>query len=90
MAGLSPRNREDPSTPIMLKFLSKSFSKIAENIQPIDGEDALVSEIEKYSVDSDLLRIGQFSSLCRILDCSWKNDRGTRLAENMMYFLISH
>ena len=55
MAGLSPRNREDPATPIMLKFLSKSFSKVAESIQPIDGEDALVGEIEKYSVDSDLL-----------------------------------
>ena len=49
MTPLSPKKtRCIYMTPHMLKYLAKCFSKVAETIQPIDGEDVLVSEIDKY------------------------------------------
>ena len=57
MTSLSPNKRESCTTPHMLKYLATCFSKVVETIQAIDGEDVLVSEINKYSVDTDLSEI---------------------------------
>ena len=57
MTSLSPKKRENCTTPYMLKYLAKCFSKVAKTIQAIDGEDVLVSEINIYSVDTDLSEI---------------------------------
>ena len=41
----------------MLKYLSKTFSKVIENIDSIDGLDKIQSEIDLYSIDESLLLI---------------------------------
>ena len=38
---------------------TRSFSKIFQNIQPGNGKDPLKTEIEQYTVDGDLNKIGK-------------------------------
>ena len=57
MACFSPKNAQKISTPFQMKYLANRFSKIVTNIEPIEGLDPIISEIETYSSDDDVAAI---------------------------------
>ena len=54
---LSPKNSSKVEMPHKVKYLAKSFSKIVDNIQPGDGYDRIIEEIEEYNIDEDIKEI---------------------------------
>ena len=50
----SPKNAPKISTPFQMKYLANRFSKIVTNIEPIEGLDRIISEIETYSTDDEV------------------------------------
>ena len=49
MKALSPKNKCQYFTSRVFKYLSKSCSKIIDNIQQVEGEGGIITEIDTYS-----------------------------------------
>ena len=57
MECFSPKNAPKISTSFQMKYLANRFSKIVTNIEPIEGLDQIISEIETYSTDDEVAAI---------------------------------
>jgi hypothetical protein len=57
MSALSPHRQSHLMTARKLKSLAYQYSKIVDNIEPIDGMDQLKTEIDRYVVDDDVKNI---------------------------------
>ena len=54
MSGLSPGSHSHILTAEKLIYLAGKYSKVVDNIQPIDGMDRLKDEIRRYNTDDDV------------------------------------
>ena len=57
MECFSPKNAPKISRSFQMKYLANRFSKIVTNIEPIEGLDQIISEIETYSTDDEVAAI---------------------------------
>ena len=58
MCALCPKNVRSIYTTHQLNFLSKRFSKVVENIQPVEGLDRIKEEIDNYVLDDEVSMSG--------------------------------
>ena len=58
MCALCPKNVRSIYTTHQLNFLSKRFSKVVENIQPVEGLDRIKEEIDNYVLDDEVTMSG--------------------------------
>lgn len=54
LCAFNPKNCNSVSTSHMMKYLSKRFSKIVKNIEPTEGQDRLLEEIDEFVTDKEL------------------------------------
>ena len=54
MTALSPKHQSHLLTSDKLTTLASKYSKVVENIQPVDGMDRLKQEIKRYVTDDDV------------------------------------
>ena len=54
ISALNPKVRKQATTELRLRILSKSYTKVVRNIEPMGGKDTFDSEVEQYVLDDDL------------------------------------
>ena len=85
MAAFSPHNRKHEDTVDQVLYLAGSFSKIVQNIRPLDGYDTLRKELHMYQVDEDVKKIDTNLSF----DKFWSEvGKITEGSENWQVFIV--